>query len=136
MTDLSPPSLVVRHRQEVVAAGRAAKQKLFAEARRLYAAGRKAGEIVQKTVVKRRRVDYWIRHTESPERHPCEPRLNSLVYFRDYLAQRWQDGCHHGRTLLKEIRARGYQGGFSGLARFLSERRPLRQQKQNPQWFP
>jgi transposase len=48
--------------------------------------------------------------------------------FRDYLQQRWAAGCRHGRTLLAEIRGRGYVGAFSTLASFLS---PWRQPPAN-----
>jgi hypothetical protein len=37
-----------------------------------------------------------------------------------YLRQRWEEGCRHGRTLLAEIRQRGYLGGHSQLAKLLS----------------
>jgi hypothetical protein len=46
--------------------------------------------------------------------------------FRDYLHQRWEAGCRHGRTLFAEIRKLGYKGCYSGLAKFLS---PWRQSK-------
>jgi hypothetical protein len=46
--------------------------------------------------------------------------------FRDYLRQRWEAGCQHGRTLLAEIRKLGYVDCYSGLAKFLS---PWRQPK-------
>jgi hypothetical protein len=44
----------------------------------------------------------------------------------DYLRQRWEAGCRHGRTLFAEIRKLGYKGCYSGLAKFLS---PWRQPK-------
>ena len=46
--------------------------------------------------------------------------------FRDYLRQRWEAGCRHGRKLFAEIRKLGYMGCYSGLAKFLS---PWRQPK-------
>jgi hypothetical protein len=46
--------------------------------------------------------------------------------FLEYLHQRWEAGCRHGRTLFAEIRKLGYVGCYSGLAKFLS---PWRQPK-------
>jgi transposase len=46
--------------------------------------------------------------------------------FRDYLRQRWEAGCRHGRKLFAEIRKLGYNGCYSGPAKFLS---PWRQPK-------
>jgi hypothetical protein len=59
-----------------------------------------------------------------------QPRPGMPESFRDYLRQRWQAGCRHGRTLLAEIRKLGYVGCYSGLAKFLS---PWRQPKAETQ---
>ena len=55
-----------------------------------------------------------------------QSRSGMVESFRDYLRQRWEAGCRHGRTLLAEIRKLGYVGCYSGLAKFLS---PWRQAK-------
>ena len=67
-----------------------------------------------------RRVDKWLRFSELPERNKMEPKMDSPAFFRDYLVRRWSAGCHHVKTLLAELRKRGYTGCFSGLARFVS----------------
>jgi hypothetical protein len=46
--------------------------------------------------------------------------------FREYLRERWEQGCHQGRELLVEIQQRGYIGCYSRLAQLLS---PWRQPK-------
>ena len=74
----------------------------------------------------RRRIDKWIQLDELPERSRMQPRLGMPESFRDYLRQRWEAGCRHGRTLFAEIRKLGYVGCYSGLAKFLS---PWRQPK-------
>lgn len=122
-------SEVVEHRKQASIERRAVKLELFEKVRNLYAAGKQASQIMRETGLKRRRVDKWIRHTELPERNRMEPRINSPAYFQEYLAQRWKQGVQHGRTLLKEIRAQGYTGCFSGLARFLSAWRQPRTKK-------
>ena len=49
-----------------------------------------------------------------------QPRPGMPESFRDYLRQRWEAGCRHARTLFAEIRKLGYNGCYSGLAKFLS----------------
>ena len=86
-----------------------------------------ASQIVRETGISRKRVDKWLRLAELPERNKMEPKMNSPAFFRDYLARRWAAGCHHVKTLLAELRTRGYTGCFSVLARFLSGWRSPRQ---------
>ena len=74
----------------------------------------------------RRRIDKWIQFDELPERSRMQPRPGMPESFRDYLRQRWEAGCRHGRTLFAEIRKLGYMGCYSGLAKFLL---PWRQPK-------
>jgi transposase len=57
---------------------------------------------------------------------PDAAALGNAQSFLDYLRQRWEAGCRHGRTLFAEIRKLGYMGCYSGLAKFLS---PWRQSK-------
>jgi len=106
--------------RDVAAERRAAKQVLFETVHRLRQSGMKVSEIVRKTNIGRDRVDKWIRVAELPERQKMEPRPDSPAFFRDHLARRWKDGCTHLKTLLAELRALGYTGCFSGLARFVS----------------
>ena len=77
-------------------------------------------QIVRKTGISRKRVDKWLRLSELPERNKMEPKMDSPAFFRDYLVRRWSAGCHHVKTLMAELRTRGYTGCFSGLARFVS----------------
>ena len=94
--------------------------------KQMRAAGMKVSQIARKLGLCRRRIDKWIQLDELPERSRMLPRSGMPESFRDYLRQRWQAGCRHGRTLLAEIRKLGYVGCYSGLAKFLS---PWRQAK-------
>ncbi len=128
-TRLPPPPNAERtaQYQDVVSARRALQQALFEKVHRLRHAGRNASQIVLETGISRKRVDKWLRLAEMPERNKMEPKMNSHAFFRDYLARRWAAGCHHVKTLLAELRTRGYTGCFSVLARFLSGWRARRQ---------
>jgi hypothetical protein len=83
-------------------------------------AGMKVSQIARHLGINRRRIDRWVRLDTLPERNRMEPRPGMVEWFRGYLQQRWAAGCRHGRTLLAEIRERGYVGAFSTLAKFLS----------------
>src|SRR5271170_5302004 len=89
-------------------------------------ASMKVNQIARQLGLCRRRIDKWIQFDELPERSRMQPRPGMPESFRDYLHQRWEAGCRHGRTLLAEIRKLGYVGCYSGLAKFLS---PWRQAK-------
>ena len=41
-------------------------------------------------------------------------------FFAAHLQRRWAEGCHEGPRLLTEIRALGYRGCYSSLAKFLA----------------
>jgi transposase len=105
---------------DVVAERRAVQQALFEKVHHLRHTGMNGSQIVRETGISRKRVDKWLRLAELPERNKMEPKMNSPAFFRDYLARRWAAGCHHVKTLLAELRTRGYTGCFSVLARFLS----------------
>jgi hypothetical protein len=61
-----------------------------------------------------------------------QPRPGMSESFRDYLHQRWEAGCRHGRTLLAEIWKLGYVGCYSGLAKFLSPWRQAKSETRRP----
>jgi hypothetical protein len=90
------------------------------------AAGMKVSEIAGHLGINRRRIDKWVLLEEYPERSRMEPRLGMVESFREYLRERWEQGCHQGRELLVEIQQRGYLGCYTRLAQWLS---PWRQPK-------
>jgi transposase len=96
------------------------KQELFQTIQRMKNSGMKVSQIAGHLGIDRGRIDRWVRLDTLPERNRMEPRPGIVERFRGYLQQRWAAGCRHGRTLLAEIRERGYVGAFSTLAKFLS----------------
>jgi transposase len=119
-------SSIVMRQMEVARQGRQQKLELFRTIKQMRAAGMKVSQIARQLGLCRRRVDKWIQLDELPERSRMQPRPGMPESFRDYLHQRWEAGCRHGRTLFAEIRKLGYAGCYSGLAKFLS---PWRQAK-------
>jgi len=119
-------SKVMMQQMEVARQRRQQKLELFETIKQMRAAGMKVSQIARQLGLCRRRIDKWIRFDELPERDRMQPRPGMPESFRDYLRQRWETGCRHGRTLFAEIRKLGYVGCYSGLAELLS---PWRQPK-------
>jgi len=94
--------------------------ELFQTIHRLKATGMTVTEIADHLGLNRRRIDRWLRLDTLPERNRMEPRPGMIESFRNYLQERWDTGCRHGRTLFAEIQALGYIGAFSRLANLLS----------------
>jgi len=130
----SNPEVQTQQRQLVAERWRA-KEELFARVQALYVSGRRASVIVRETGVGRRRVDKWIRCTQRPPRNEMEPKPTSPRFFAAHLQRRWAEGCHEGPRLLTEIRALGYRGCYSSLAKFLAgwrDHEPELQPKSRP----
>jgi len=115
----------VRHRRQE-------RLKLFQTVKEMQAADLRISEIARHLGVNRRRLDKWARLDTLPERDRMQPRPGMAESFRDYLQQRWEQGCRHGRTLLAEIRQLGYIGGHSQLAKLLSPWRQTPAADTNP----
>jgi transposase len=61
-----------------------------------------------------------------------EPKPTSPRFFATHLQRRWAEGCHEGPRLLEEIRALGYRGCYSSLAKFLARWRDLEPESRPP----
>ncbi|MEO5952531.1 MAG: ISL3 family transposase [Chloroflexia bacterium] len=62
----------------------------------------------------------WLRRDQFPERKPRHGVPPRVTEFAEYLSQRWNEGCHNAILLHGEIRAKGYGGKYSGVARLLA----------------
>jgi transposase len=93
--------------------------------RRLAAAGAEVTDIARRVGVSRPTVYRYRDLAEPPE--PKRPnrsaRQRVLTSFEPYLLQRWQEGCHNGMKLYREIRDRGYRYGDSNVLRFVAQLR-------------
>ena len=61
-----------------------------------------------------------------------EPKPTSPRFFATHLQRRWAEGCHEGPRLLEEIRALGYRGCYSSLAKFIARGRDLEPESRPP----
>jgi transposase len=56
------------------------------------------------------------------------PGKPGLEPYKDYLIQRWNEGCRNAQLLYREIKAAGYTGGRSAVGRFIAPWRALKGQ--------
>ncbi len=97
----------------------------YAAIRRLHAAGADVADIARRVGASRRTV-YRYRHLPEPpepKRPHRPPRQRVLTPYEPYLLQRWQEGCHNGMRLYREIRGQGYAYGASNVMRFVAQLR-------------
>ena len=93
--------------------------------RQLTAVGVTANEIARRLGINRRTVYRYRALAEPPEpKRPHRPRRwRVLTPYEPYLLQRWQEGCHTGMRLYREVRAQGFAHGASNVMRFVAQLR-------------
>jgi transposase len=56
-----------------------------------------------------------------PERAPTGRRQSKLAPFLPYLRKRWEEGCHNGLQLARELQAQGFRGSASLVRRLIGD---------------
>ena len=105
---------VIRSRREE-AARQAAQQKRLTRMqaiRDLHARGMSMLEITHELQVSRTFVRHVTRMDVLPEARYRKSRPSKLDPFEPYLDQRWNEGCRNAMQLLREVKERGYPGGY------------------------
>src|SRR5262249_23724944 len=98
--------------------GRTVKQLL-----ELHGAGTSIRSIADTLGISRNTVRKYLRTPELPHPAPRSPRRSKLEPYVEHLQQRVADGIENCQVLLRELRERGYTGGYSILKEFIH---PLR----------
>ena len=88
-------------------------------------------DIARRVGVSRRTVYRYLGMDSPPERKRPGRRVRpERVAYEAYLVQRWNEGCHNGRRLWRELRAAGHACSETTVARFVARLRrgePIRQ---------
>jgi transposase len=99
----------------------------YEEARRLSAAGWSLRAIAREMHLNRHTVQDYLASDIAPILRPRASKPSKLDPYRDYIRDRWNEGCHDAAVLLAELRRRGYPGGHSILRAYVAPfRRALR----------
>ena len=110
---------------------RTARLERFETVRNLHAAGASLHAIARQTGVSRHTVQKYVRAPAFPEHQSRAPRPSRLDPYKPYLMERWNEGCHDGTQLWREICAQGYRGGRSIALDFFAA---LRRQQGLTRW--
>lgn len=91
---------------------------------KLHARGADRADIARMVGVSRRTVYRYLGMDSPPERkRPVRRAQPERAVYEAYLVRRWNEGCHNGRRLWRELRALGYTCGETTVARFVAQLR-------------
>lgn len=76
-------------------------------------------EISRMLHMERKTIRRFLRAGQFPERAKPRRKPPGVNAFKEYLTRRWAEGCHNATKLWHEIKAQGYAGGRSTMARFI-----------------
>jgi transposase len=81
--------------------------------------------IARQIGVSRKTVYVYLRMDQPPERkRPTRnPKDQVLAPYKPYLLKRWEEGCHNGLALWREIQERGYSYSRATVSRFVAQLR-------------
>jgi len=83
--------------------------------------------IARQVGLSRQGVYNYLQMKQPPERTRIHrPGKPGLEPYKDYLIQRWNEGCRNAQLLYREIKAAGYPGGSSAVGRFIAPWRALK----------
>lgn len=91
--------------------------------RRLYLAKADLRDICRQLGISARTVYRYKDLTEPPPRPAYKRKASVLDPYVPYLVRRWNEGCHNGKRLYREIREQGYQNSEEICARFTAQLR-------------
>lgn len=96
----------------------------YLEIQQLARQGISKSEIGRRLGMDRKTVRRYLSETGGPPQPQKRPGRDSLAKpFEEYLKMRLAQGCTNGKVLLREIKEKGYHGGYTALKEFI---RPLR----------
>jgi transposase len=101
---------VAEQRRQISRANRLARYEQIIA---LHRQGLSQRAIARQLHVSRKVVHRSVRAGAFPERAPTGKRQSKLDPFLPYLRKRWEEGCHNGLQLAREIQAQGFCGSAS-----------------------
>jgi transposase len=120
------PNRPRNHDRKIEEAARKRHERLVEQwrnIRRLYLAGADLRDICRQLGISARTLYRYKDLTEPPPRPAYKRRASVLDPYVPYLLARWNEGCHNGKRLYREIRERGYSNSEEICARFTAQLR-------------
>lgn len=112
------PLTVTEQRRQISRAHRLARYEQIIA---LHRAGLSQRAIARQLHISRKVVHRSVRAGTFPERAPTGRRQSKLDRYLPYLRKRWEEGCHNGSQLARELRAQGFRGSASLVRRLTGE---------------
>ena len=81
--------------------------------------GLNSAEMALQLGVTQRTIQRWLATRTIPFSGPRKQRARLVDPYKAFLLSRWQQGCHNGAQLERELRAKGYKGSGRALYRYL-----------------
>ena len=104
------PLTVAEQRRQISRTNRLARYEQIVT---LHREGLSQRAIARHLHVSRKVVHLSVRAGTFPERVPTGRRQSKLDPYLPYLRKRWEEGCHNGRQLARELQAQGFRGSAS-----------------------
>jgi transposase len=120
------PNRPSNHDRKIEEAARKRHERLVEQwknIRRLYLAKADLRDICRQLGISARTVYRYKDLTEPPPRPAYKRRTSVLDPYVPYLVARWNEGCHNGKRLYREIREQGYRNSEEICARFTAQLR-------------
>ena len=110
------PLTVAEQRRQISRANRLARYEQIIA---LHRQGLSQRAIARQLHVSRKVVHRSVRAGIFPERAPTGKRQSKLDPYLPYLRKRWEEGCHNGLQLARELRAQGFRGSASLIGKLI-----------------
>jgi transposase len=104
---------------------RAKRQARYDTVRERYQRGASIAQIARDLRLNWKTVRKYAEADRCPEPPPYPPRPRLLTPYEPYLRQRWDEGCHNGSRLYREVAAQGFTGSRILVAIFVAALRRL-----------
>jgi transposase len=105
--------------KRAVASRRAERQGRYDQVVSLRQQGLSVHQVAHQLGMSERTVRHWLQRGTAPDVRPRRKYHSDFDVYAPYVLQRWQQGCHQGTQLWREIAAQGYPGSSRMVYRFL-----------------
>ena len=95
------------------------RRQQYEDIRARHQAGQSLSHIARQLGLDQRTVSKYARREAFPER-PATRSGSALDAYREYLAERWAAGCQNKARLWRELRERGYRGGYRSVHNYVT----------------
>jgi transposase len=112
------PLTMTEQRRQISRANRRAR---YEQIMALHREGLSQRAIARHLRVSRKVVHRSVRAGTFPERVPTGRRQSKLDPYLPYLRRRWEEGCHNGSLLARELEAQGFRGSASLVRRLTGD---------------